>query len=95
MDDEYVTSDLGEAAALITSGCVMRDMQWRQEKAYFLFNDSATCQPLGHKYFFEGLSLNCRVFYENLRNIKRKIHTGQNTLGGEQKHVSYKRPYIR
>ena len=74
----YSTRDLGEATALLTSGCVMKDLQWQANKAYFVFDDAEHCKELSQQYFFGGLSLTAKFFYENLRTIKRKLYSEQN-----------------
>ena len=83
MNNEYITKDLGEAAALLTANCVMKTMQWKDSKAYFVFTDARKCQKLSHQYFFENWQLPVRPFYENLRTIKRKLYAEQRVQGGE------------
>jgi len=74
----YSTRDLGEATALLTSGCVMTDLQWKNNRAYFIFEDVEHCKELSQQYFFGGLSQPSKFFYENLRTIKRKLYSEQN-----------------
>jgi hypothetical protein len=92
--NEYITKDLGEAAALLTFGLVMRDMQWKDGKAYFLFLEPDKCTTTAHQYFFEGLNLNVRMFYENLKMVKRKLYNEQNK-GGDRRYVQSKKPSIQ
>lgn len=82
--DFYTTKDLGEASALLTSNCIMKDMQWKEGKAYFIFDNPIFCKKLSHQYFFENLKLSVRPFYENLRTIKRKLYAEQRLQGGER-----------
>lgn len=84
MKNEYITKDLGEAAALLTSQCIMRSLQWKDNTAYFLFEDPETCQKIAHQYFFENLSLNVRNFYENLRMVKRRLYAEQNSMNNRR-----------
>lgn len=82
MNNEYITKDLGEAAALLTSKQVMLALHWKEGIAYFSFDESESCQKLAHQYFFENLELPVRNFYENLRIIKRKLYAEQNNSKG-------------
>ena len=77
----YLTKDLGESAALLTGGCAIRDIQWKNSEAYFVFGERKACQQMSQKYFFGGLELPVRFFYENLRLIKRKLYSDQRARG--------------
>lgn len=82
MYNEYQTKDLGEAAALLTSGIAMLDLVWRDSKAYFVFEDPMECRRLAQEYFFGSLQLPVRFYYENVRTIKRKLYEEQPTERG-------------
>ena len=74
--DQYNTKDIGEAAALITRGCRLADILWKDGIAFFLFDDPLAAS-IGHDYFYADLPLNARTYYDTLRMLKRKIYTGK------------------
>lgn len=77
-NNEYVTKDLGETTALLTNGCFMTAIEWKDDVAYFRFQDNQKCKLISQNYFFEGLTGNLRLFYENLRMVKRKLYAESN-----------------
>ena len=75
--NDYHTKDMGEAAALLTRGCRMRDVQWKDDTAYFIFPDRPQCEAIAKEYFYSDLQVSARTYYDNLRMIKRKLYAGE------------------
>lgn len=73
MDEQFITKDLGEACTLITSGCPMSSIQWKDQTAYFCFSNKKACEEISKEYFFGNAQVAARSFYENLRMLKRKL----------------------
>ena len=80
-NNNYQTKDLGEAASLLTSNCILKNIFWKDNTAYFIFDNLANCEKISQKYFFENLTLPARLYYENLKMVKRKLYTSQQTEG--------------
>jgi hypothetical protein len=82
MYNEYITKDLGEAAALVTNGLVLKNINWKDNVAYFSFNEPDVCKETSQKYFFENLALPVRKFHENLKLIKSKLYASSQLING-------------
>ena len=70
MNKQHITKDIGEAAALITEGIEMSAMQWKDNIAYFVFNDPEA-EKIGKSYLYGKNSF--RMFNDNLRMLKIQI----------------------
>lgn len=76
---EYTTKDIGEASALITHGCEMTAMRWKDNTAYFTFNrEVERVLSLSDKYFGGGLTVEPRIYHDNLRMLKRRVLSNKN-----------------
>lgn len=84
-DNEYLTKDLGEVAALLTQGFKIKSIQWKDKIAYFVFLDPVGCVKTANEYYFNNLPVSARQYFENLRLVKRKIYAEE--LKGGRKHV--------
>lgn len=71
--DMYETKDMGISALLITLGNEMKDIDWRGNTAYFLFNNKEKCQALSEQYLFRGMLVNARQFFDSIKMLKRMI----------------------
>ena len=84
MEHEYLTRDIGEATALVATGLPMRDIQWKNDTAFFIFRDPKRCEDLAREYYFGNLTINARIFYETIRTVKRKLYES-NQGGGKRR----------
>jgi len=82
---QHTTRDLGEASALISRDCPLSSLQWKDDTAFFVFDDPRAV-ALSHDYFYGELSINARTYYDNLRMLKRRLYT--DTKGGKYVHSS-------
>ncbi len=73
MQEEYLTRDLGEAAALLTKGIAMASIQRKDAIVYFVFRASKKAEQASHDYFLGELRVPARTYYDNLRNLKRRL----------------------
>lgn len=72
--DTYRTSDLYEAAALLSSGIkLLRLEPTTQTHVIFLFENNSESQRLVSDYINGNLMINCRNFMSSWRFLRRKI----------------------
>jgi len=90
-NDEYLTRELGEAACLLTQGHRLHGIAWKDNFAYFRFGDPHTCEQNKHAYFFSGLQVDARSFYDNLRLLKRQLYQNEQKGGS---YVQSKKPRL-
>jgi hypothetical protein len=73
MKNQYKTKDLAEAAALIVEGqqltCIERDGRI----CWFIFENKEFCESLSNRFFFGGLLVNAREYYETMNRLKNRI----------------------
>lgn len=73
--NEYNTSELSEAAYLLTKGCRDYRIMWTGQKAIFTFVAEEVYLESLLKKYFEGKALvNPRDFFMNLQNVKSLIY---------------------
>jgi hypothetical protein len=90
-NDEYLTRDLGESAALLTQGHRLHGIAWKDNFAYFRFGNPAVCEQVKQDYFFRGLQLDAMTFYDNLRLLKRQLYQNEQKGGS---YVQSKKPRL-
>lgn len=75
MDQDFITKDLGIAAALRTLGIKMKDYEWRGKEVYFKFeNKHNESTKYAHSYNFGTILVNAKAFHLNLRMLKRLLY---------------------
>lgn len=71
----YDTSDLGTTAALMTLGHKVQGIREdKMGKIIFTFEYSQHLTEIVADYFGKGLMLDAKVFYYNLRDLKKQLH---------------------
>jgi uncharacterized secreted protein with C-terminal beta-propeller domain len=69
----YTTKDLGEISVLLTKGFILKNIDWKENIAYFSFTPREEAEKIAHQYNFGGVEVSARAFYDNLILVKRKI----------------------
>lgn len=73
MSDFYKTKDIGEAAALLTVGHRIREIQRTGKLVFFVFDNTPEVKSDSQEYFFGNLTAQARDFYANLKMLKHRI----------------------
>lgn len=73
MTTEYSTKDLGEAGALIVKKQKLIRMDREGKTCWFVFENKDECAKLSSDFFFGGLQVNAREYYEALGRLKNRI----------------------
>jgi len=73
MENEYKTKDLGEGAALVTSGLKILDIRRDGTICWFLFKHTKQCEEISKEYFFGNLKGNLRNYNESINILKNRI----------------------
>ena len=77
MGREYRTKDLAEAAALVTGGCRLIQVERVGGGiAWFIFDGESGCRKLADEFYFGGLVGSLKLFSENLRTLKGRLFVG-------------------
>lgn len=75
MKNQYRTKELSEAAALLTKGQQIVDIERQGRICWFIFNNKELCEDLANKFFFSDLSVNARDYFESVKRLKNRIFT--------------------
>ncbi len=75
--EKYKTKDLAEAAALITEGQQLDHIVREGRICWFIFNNKNQCESISYNFFFGGLLVNAREFYEMVNRLKNRIFSLQ------------------
>lgn len=70
MQNIYRTKDIGLAAALLTSGKKLHEVNREGGICWFLFEGLDDCLNLDKQYWFSGLEGNFRTYKQNLDQLK-------------------------
>lgn len=73
MNDEYITKDLGEAAALLCKSTKLLRLQGDETFYWFVFANKSKCRQIGDEYWFGTLKLNAKSYNEALRRLKDRL----------------------
>ena len=74
MENIYVTKDIGLAAALLSEGKKISEIQKKNNICWFYFYNLGDCIKLDKKYWFGELLVNARIYKQNLNQLKTLIH---------------------
>jgi hypothetical protein len=75
-NDEYLTKDLGEAAALITTGAPLREIQPTPTHSVFIFDDAKKSKELSDKYWNGTLAAPLLSAFSNQKILKNRVFRG-------------------
>jgi len=70
---QYKTKDLGEGAAIVTSGLQIIDIQRDGRVCWFVFEHKDKCEEISREYFFGNLQGNLRHYNEAINVLKNRI----------------------
>lgn len=71
----YATKDLAEAAALMTRGIKVVDIERESSVCWFIFDDLELSKSLSQEFFFGELQVNARKYHESLSLLKKRIYS--------------------
>jgi len=72
-NEEYVTKDLGEAAALVCSSLKLLRLQREQSFFWFVFANKMLCEQFSGEYWSGTLKIPARQYSEALRSLKDRL----------------------
>ncbi|MBW4061174.1 hypothetical protein HJC99_01210 [Candidatus Saccharibacteria bacterium] len=72
------TTDLGLAAALITTKCKLEKISRdKKGRASFIFSDDDDVQGNWDEYFEGRLQVDARTYFDNIKALKGRIYAGK------------------
>ena len=72
---DYVTSDLGCAAALISVGFELVGLNKQEpQKVRFIFRSKAGIEKATNEYFLDRVEVRARTYFDNIRMLKNLLH---------------------
>ena len=76
MNNNYQTSDLGCAAALISLGFDLNYLnKTNLKKVEFIFTNKKEIEKRADDYFSDKLKVNPRAYFDNLKMLKNRIYS--------------------
>jgi len=69
---EYLTKDLGEAAALLTAGINLLRLQ-KESKFYWFVFDSTNSHEISNNYWSGQLKVVAKQYSDSLRSLKDRL----------------------
>lgn len=77
MEKQYETSDLGLAAALLSSGIVLDGMDFSNpRRVLFLFREAPSIQTTIQSYWSNQLTVDALTYFENTKLLKSRVYGG-------------------
>lgn len=73
INNEYLTKDLGEAAALLCRDIKLLRLQKENNFFWFVFENIKECQVSSNNYWFKRLLVNAKTFKDALDTLKNRI----------------------
>jgi hypothetical protein len=71
----YITSDLGQAAAIISAGFELKDVdKTNRLKVVYIFDFCLGIIETSEKYWADNLLISARRYFENLKMLKSRIY---------------------
>ncbi len=72
---DYITSDLGCAAALVSAGFDLLGLNKQDpQKVRFIFRSKKGIEETANEYFVDRLEVKARKFFDNIRMLKNLLH---------------------
>lgn len=76
-NEHYKTSDLGLAAALLTSGVALINMDFSNpRRVHFVFRDSELARATSSDYWASRLTVDALSYFENTKLLKSRVYGG-------------------
>lgn len=74
--EHYLTNDLGLAAALVSCGHILEELDRSdRKKVQFIFCQSKELNSDANDYWSDRLSVSGRAFFNNLKMLKNRIYS--------------------
>jgi len=73
--DVFTTYDLGVAAALLTSGYKLLDVDRTNRKVLFIFEQKANIEKVANSFFTDELRVKARSYFDNVKALKSKLYS--------------------
>jgi Domain of unknown function (DUF5659) len=74
--NEYATSDLGLAAALVASGHMLVSVNKdNPRRAIFIFKETGDLYSLADNYFNNSLTVYAQGYFESLKRLKTRLYS--------------------
>jgi hypothetical protein len=70
---EYESSDLQISTSLKAAGAELRRIDWKADRAYFVFADRLQCERLVERYWSGELIAPAKVYFGSLRELKDQL----------------------
>lgn len=76
-NEHYETSDLGLAAALLSSGIALENMDFSNpRRVLFLFGTADAAKELAASFWSGQLPVDALTYFENTRLLKSRVYGG-------------------
>lgn len=74
--DVFTTYDLGVAAALLTSGYKLLDVdRTNNRKVLFVFEQKTNIEKTANRFFTDELRVKARSYFDNVKALKSKLYS--------------------
>lgn len=71
--DEYLTKDLGEAAALLCKSAKLLRLEQEQNFFWFVFADKSLCEESSNSYWASELQVSAKTYADSLKSLKDRL----------------------
>lgn len=71
----YKTKDLPGASFLLAKGRVLKEIERREGKCWFVFEDNEECENLVNEFYFGHSYSQVKSFYDAMQSLKTQIFT--------------------
>ena len=76
--DSYSTFDLGNAAALVTAGFELFDLdRTNPRKVRFIFRRETEIEKVAEDFWSDRLEQKSRLFWDNIKNLKNRLYSDE------------------
>lgn len=70
---EFLTKDLSEAAAIISSGAKLLRLQQDTSFFWFVFADKTSCEQLSNAFWAGELQVDAKAYSQAMKSLKDRI----------------------
>lgn len=76
LSEQFITYDIGLAAALVTLGYALWDVdKSNPKKSQFIFKRDGHIDKMINQYWDDKLTIPVRSFYDNLKMLKNRLYS--------------------
>ena len=73
MNNLFKTKDLGISACLLSLNFKLIKTDWNGKEVFFYFDNEVEASKIAHQYYFGWITVEAKVFHDNLVLLKREI----------------------